>query len=158
MSYTTSKTNWAESTTLTPEEMNRIEENIEALKSGNETISGNKEFSGNNTHSGGNSFSGNNEFINNIEAPGIDYGAGAYAIRTYTGSLDGSGNVTFSSGIAESNIMLISAMVKNPTFNLWIESAASRALQMDSSGNITLGFGSSFYSGWNYRITINYLT
>lgn len=56
--YTTETTNWSEETPLTPENQNRVESNIKALKSEGIEISGNKTFSGDNTHSGDNSFTG----------------------------------------------------------------------------------------------------
>lgn len=52
MSYTTPKTDWNEEYEPSPEDMNRIEENIDILQSGLITISGNKTFTGDNTFSG----------------------------------------------------------------------------------------------------------
>lgn len=154
MAYIDPKTDWNESYEPSPSDMNRIEGNIDELKTGDITISGNK------THTGGDTFNSGVQFNAITVAGGYDITQNNQQLATnsnvtfgsvqtdnvyikqklITGTTTGSGNVFTAHGIDQTKILGVDCFV-NSIGTTWSSlTMAGTSMNLDST-NITINGG-----------------
>lgn len=159
MAYSDFTKTFSEEILLASEDVNKIQNNIEALKSENITIDGDKEYSGDNTHSGDNTFSGDNEFNGLVECnDGIKTNNFYSKKKLFTGNLDGSGTATIATGLTFNKIISYSGTTINSVSGIKISLFDTGSFHINSSNEIIIITSGSSYYNQPYRIIVEYET
>lgn len=159
MAYSDFTKTFSEEILLASEDVNKIQNNIEALKSENITIDGDKTYSGDNTHSGDNTFSGDSEFNGLVDCnDGIKTNNFYSKEKLFTGNLDGSGTATIATGLTFNKIISYSGTVINSVSGIKISLFDAGSFYINSSNEIIIITSGSSYYNQPYRIIIEYET